>query len=658
MAVLTGNTLARLMVFGLAAWTTSKLVHFARERNAALRELQSRYEATLATSMDGFVSVDAQTRITEVNEAACRMVGYEKHELIGAEIGRFQERESPEEFRAHVARIRNTGTDRFETRVHHKDGTTLEVEFSVSALPGNRGALIAFGREIGQRKRGEARLRQSEERYRTLAESSPDAILIVDREGRIQYANSAAGNFWEQPPDALLGVSQTTLFSGHQDHIAAAASAFETGEAVRLDERLVFPSGNRWIEARLVPVRAANGWVHSLIVIAVDISERKRTESLLKAQRDLALRLSLTSDLTAALDALLELAVNLEGVDCGGVYLLDPRTGDLDLAASKGPLSQEFLARVAHYGGSTERAQLVRKGQPVYERYPDLPPATADIPEGLQAIAVLPLCHEGLVVGCLNLGSHSRDTIPSRSRIVMEALAAQTAGAIARLRAETDRHRLEQQILEITEREQARIGQELHDGLCQQLVSLAFDANTLQDELTRKKRPEGVVASRISEYLDKAITEARQLSRGLFPVRLEAEGLASALEELARATETRFHIKCSTETDQELPLRKRAVAVHLYRIAQEAVTNAIRHARPKNIRIRIGCGNEGELRLEVQDDGVGIRTSPGDGNGMGLHIMDYRARSIGGKLQLGRPAGGGTSVSCCIPPQELGKMGL
>lgn len=646
------NALSRLAIFAVAAWAMLTIIQLSRARDTAIDQSHGRYRAILATAMDGFVSFTREGRLIDLNDAFCRMLGYERGELLGTEGRHLQTRETAQEFEDHVARIRSFGSDRFENRLRHKDGGLIDVEISVSVLPGNDGLLIAFTREIAERKRREARLSESEERYRTLAESSPDAIFIVDREGKIQYANWAAAALWGSTPDSLVGVSQASLFGGRQDHIAAAERVFKTGEPVRLDESLVFPTGDRWVEARLVPVRAANGQVHSLIVVAVDISDRKRTEALLKAQRDLALRLSLTTELTAALDALLEVAIHLEGVDCGGVYLIDPRSGDLDLAAAKGHLSQQFLDGTRHYSGSSDRTRLVLRGEPVYLVYSGLPVPQDDLPEGLRGIAVVPLCHEGVVIGCLNLASHTGDEIPPRSRIVMEALAAQTAGAIARVRAETDRHRLEQQILEISDREQARIGQELHDGLCQQLVGLAFDANALQDKIARRDLPELEVATRIADYLDEAITEARQLSRGLFPVRLEAEGLASALEELARATEARYGVQCTAESDEHLPVRKRTVAIHLYRIAQEAVTNAIKHARAKSIHMCLGM-RKGQLCLEVCDDGAGLGSTVPDRHGMGLHIMDYRARSIGGMLQLSRPAKGGTTVSCCVPCREF-----
>jgi PAS domain S-box-containing protein len=215
----------------------------------------------------------------------------------------------------------------------------------------------------------------------------------------------------------------------------------------------------------------------------------------------------------------------------------------------------------------------------------------------------------------------------------------------------TERQRLERQILEISDREQARIGQEIHDGLCQQLVSLAFDANSLEQRLQGEARPEAPTAHRIVEFLDQAITEARQLARGLFPVRLEAEGLPSALEELANNTSERFGINCRFQSNEGAVVNSKAIATHLYRIAQEAINNSIRHGQARSIEIQLLRAGD-ELELRVEDDGTGAEPpAPESGklSGMGLYIMDYRARAIGGMLRLGPGLTGGTIVSCCVP---------
>lgn len=217
----------------------------------------------------------------------------------------------------------------------------------------------------------------------------------------------------------------------------------------------------------------------------------------------------------------------------------------------------------------------------------------------------------------------------------------------------TGQRRLERQILEISDREQARLGQEIHDGLCQQLVSLAFYANSLQGELETRALPEAQTAARIAQYLDQAITESRQLARGLFPIRLDAQGLPSALEELARATRERFGLECRFETSETAAAASKTMATHLYRIAQEAVTNAIKHAKARCISLRLG-ERDGRLELRVEDDGQGMAPANlAECTGMGLHIMDYRARSIGGSFSFGPGARGGTAICCCVPGADV-----
>jgi len=202
-------------------------------------------------------------------------------------------------------------------------------------------------------------------------------------------------------------------------------------------------------------------------------------------------------------------------------------------------------------------------------------------------------------------------------------------------------------LLEISDREQARIGQDLHDGLCQLLVSIGFDCNLLEQRLQSAQRPEQADLARIGMLLDDAITQARQLARGLYPVRLEAEGLTSALEELAANVTTRFKIKCDLRRSDAVSVADNTMATQLYRIAQEAVNNAVRHSQAVHIVIRLIRRN-GNIELVVRDDGIGIPAQR-NGGGMGLHIMDYRARTLGGTLHIEHMNGGGTAISCSVP---------
>lgn len=648
--VLVWNIASETAVFCLLGWLVAKIAKLMRHLRELLKERETQYHAVLSSAMDGFAAIRPDGTIVDVNESFCRMLGYTRQELLSMHMAQIEAKEKPKDLARHAQLISLEGADRFETRHRRKDGSEIDLEISVSRMRSGENMMLAFAREIGERKQAEARLRESEERYRTLAESSPDAIFVIDPQLRLRYVNSAAASLLQREPQELIGLTQKDLFTKDTaiKHVELAAEAFRTGQSSRFDEQIDFPAGPRWIETRLVPVLAADGVTRALIVIAIDISERKTSEMLLKLQRDLVRNLSSTSDLTAALKALLEAAFRFEGIAMAGIYLRDQVSGDLILRAHSG-LRPDFVEQVSCYAADTARAEMVAKGTPVYSPYNLLPLEREHVTDkyGIRALAVIPMIHEQAVIGCLNVGSRASDSLPAQTRMGIELLAAQAAGAIGRIHAETDRQRLESQILEISDREQARIGQEIHDGLCQQLVSLAFDANSLHRDLARSGRAEARVAERITGYLDDTITQARQLSRGLFPIRLQDEGLISALEELARSTGTRFGKRCTFQCVAPGLRANTTVANNLFRIAQEAITNALKHAKPDSISVQLQATAQ-KILLTIDDDGIGM-TSTQRLQGMGLHIMEYRARNIGGRLTIGPGSHGGTRVSCCVP---------
>ena len=217
----------------------------------------------------------------------------------------------------------------------------------------------------------------------------------------------------------------------------------------------------------------------------------------------------------------------------------------------------------------------------------------------------------------------------------------------------TDRKRLEAEILRISELEQQRIGHDLHDGICQQLAGIELMGQVLEQNLAKKSKADAAQASRIAEHVRETMAQTRMLVRGLSPVALESEGLMAALQELAARSERLFKIPCRFHCRAPVLIPDNATATHLYRIAQEAVNNAIKHSRGKSIEIRL-AGNPEGVTLEVGDDGVGLTVDPSKPKGMGLRIMQYRSGMIGGTLIFRREPERGTTVRCSIrvaPPQ-------
>ena len=582
-------------------------------------------------------SVEMDGRITEFNRAYQDMLGYTPEELSQLTYADI----TPDKWHAFEAQLvaeqvmARGYSDVYEKEYRRKDGTVFPVELRTILQRDQSGQPVgmwAIVRDITERRRAAEELRQahdllekrvqertaelqatntalreSEERYRTLAETSPDAIFILDRNIRVAYVNSAAAALWGRQPEGLVGRSQAEIFppeiARRQSQVVAGILA--GGETVRRDVLLPFPGGERWLETRLLPMLDPQGLVRSVMGVSRDITERKRAEealkeaerlqkailenipdpvwlkdvqgrflavnqalahfygrpaeaivgktalecarpeadrleqedrrvmqgrssvvveephtdaqgqtwwfesvksplfneqaevigtvgiarditgrkhahSLLQAQRDLGANLSLTSDLAGALKCLLEIVMRMGGVDSGATYLLNEDASAMDMVAHHGG-SPSFNKAVAHWGPDSAGMRLMRRGQPIFSTFRELADPQDELRrrEGLRAVVILPLSHNRKLIGALTLGSHTADVIPAETRIVIEAIAAQAAGAIARIRAETESHRLERQLLEISDREQARIGQDIHDGLCQQLVSLAFDANSL-----------------------------------------------------------------------------------------------------------------------------------------------------------------------------------
>jgi two-component system sensor kinase FixL len=212
----------------------------------------------------------------------------------------------------------------------------------------------------------------------------------------------------------------------------------------------------------------------------------------------------------------------------------------------------------------------------------------------------------------------------------------------------TERKRLEREILEISEREQRRIGQDLHDGLCQHLAGIELMSQVLEQKLVRRAKAAAARAGDIARNVRDAISHTRLLARGLSPVTLESEGLMSALQELALNTEKIFRVPCRFDCHPPVLVSDYPAATHLFRLAQEAVSNAIKHGRAKRILIRLK-EERGRMILSIIDNGSGFPARIPKSKGMGLRIMQSRAGMIGGTLVLGRNATGGASVTVTAP---------
>ncbi|MCX6878322.1 MAG: sensor histidine kinase [Verrucomicrobia bacterium] len=213
---------------------------------------------------------------------------------------------------------------------------------------------------------------------------------------------------------------------------------------------------------------------------------------------------------------------------------------------------------------------------------------------------------------------------------------------------EQQRARMEKQVLEAGERERRRLGHELHDGLGQHLTAAALAADALAESLSAANREEATRATEMARHIRAAIKETRELSHGLAPVGIEQGGLVNALAEMAATIAVPGKLRVVFECEPSDLTCFGEPASHLFRIAQEAVTNALKHAAPGEIRLGLRR-QANRLVLEVEDDGEGMpETLPPDA-GMGLRVMQHRAQLLGGTFALAAAPAGGTLMRCDVP---------
>jgi len=212
------------------------------------------------------------------------------------------------------------------------------------------------------------------------------------------------------------------------------------------------------------------------------------------------------------------------------------------------------------------------------------------------------------------------------------------------LRTRAARERLERELLDISEREQRRIAHDLHDGLCQQLMGMSFLTAATQKRLAQRGDPEAGGLKGIAEALSDLAADARALSHGIQPVDSAPGALMMALKDFARVTSRMFGIDCRFVCPRPVRIGQQSTATNLYRIAQEALGNAIKHGASTRVIITLQHIRPGELSLDIRDNGTGIPPQARAGKGMGLQIMRYRAGICGGALEVRKAGPRGTLV--------------
>jgi signal transduction histidine kinase len=209
-----------------------------------------------------------------------------------------------------------------------------------------------------------------------------------------------------------------------------------------------------------------------------------------------------------------------------------------------------------------------------------------------------------------------------------------------------ERQRLDREIVQIADRERRRLGHDLHDRLGQHLIGTVLAAQVIKEKLEKRSAPEAADVGNLARHLDEGVDLTRKLARGFYSPELDAEGLPEALRHLADSVTERFQVQCVFQGNHSMQIQDSTTANQLYRIAQEAVTNAVKHAAANNIEIRLAMDSH-EVCLAILDDGIGFPEKQ-ESKGIGLRLMRHGADLIGGKFDIRRSGKNGTIATCRV----------
>jgi PAS domain S-box-containing protein len=635
------------------------------QSNESLQTSELRFRELVEALPAAIYTTDANGRITFFNQAAVKLWGY------APQLGQDQWCGSwrlywpdgtplpHDECPMAVALKQNRQIGGTEAVAERPDGTRLPFIAYPRLLRDVSGALVGAVNmlvDITERKQAELSLRESEERFRQVVENIDEVFWMTDVEkNRMLFISSGYEKIWRETRESLYSSPRRWIEAIHpedRERILRDALRKQTRGDYDEEYRIIRSDGTlRWIHDRAFPVRNADGTTDRIAGIAEDITERKQAEEALRlrsrqqgALADLGRHALERRDLGQLLDDAAALVPQILGIEFCCVLELLPGGEALLLRAGAGWREGLVRRETVSAGSDSQWGFTLLSSTPVIVE--DLRTETRFQPPAL-------MCDHGVVSGMSVIiharvrpyGVLSAHTSERREFTGVDVDFLQSVANV--LAAAIERRQLEEELLCTIEREQQRIGQDLHDGLCQRLAGIGFStgliARDLPDSLDAKNKLTHAVG-----HIRDAILDARMLARGLSPVRLESDGLMSALHELVSTTEQLFKISCRFDCVEPVLIEDNGIATHLYRIAQEAIHNAIKHGRARHVSVTLA--SSGDHTLTISDDGLGLPTEFSGGQGMGLRIMKYRAGMIGGRIAIGAGQRNGTKVACTWKP--------
>lgn len=575
-----------------------------------LQASEKKYRTIFENTGAATILIEADTTITMANTEFEKLTGFLRDEIEGkmSWVNFIHHEDRPRMVDYHHFRRMNplSAPRNYKCRFINRSGRMLECYLTVAVLPGTSRSIASF-LDITEIREAERALRAQEEQFRMLVDTMSDGFGVQDADGLITYVNDQVCEMLGYSREELVGTQAYEFLSENSKTIWL-------NEMLKRKENRYEPYEVTWQshEGELIhtivsprPMYDADGNFIGSFAVFTDITSRKIAEERLRLSEEKFAKAFRSSPDAVAITTMKEgrfIDVNegflrITGYDRSEV--IDHTSLNIGLWPSP-----EFRRDIM--------AQVVEKG-------------------GIKDVEVDFRVKSGEVHKIV----YSAESIDLRGEPHVISVFADV----------TEQRRLEREILDIGERERQKIGQDLHDDLQQHLIGIEALALLLEKRLEQKSKTNAGLAHEMVALMREAITKTRTIARGLSPVYIDEGALFTAIRDLAKQVESIFGVSFRLDVSKAVQVKDNAAAVHIFRIIQEAVNNAVRHGKARHITITLKP-KKGFITLTIADDGIGFPDELGQKKGLGLSIMRHRARMIGADLVIKKNPKGGTSVIC------------
>ena len=611
-----------------------------RQPKTELEQAIQRYIDLFDFAPIGYATFDRVGRIEEINFAAVRLLRRSRRQLLGTTFAICVAKEDIQLFLGHLRECRSSERP-VVTELHltGREDKRIPVLLSSTATF----ALMKDGARLYQtaifdlteRKRAEQALRESKQRLLATYERAPIGIIESSPEGKYVGANEEFCRILGYRKEELLerGIKDVTHKEDysrdiklHRQLVAGEIPFYEIEKRyVRKDGAVI------WAQVLRSIVRGVDGTPLFTIGAVRDITEHRAAEEkvrwLAAYPRDNP-------------NPILEF-----DLETNAIHYANPASFESFPSLQRLQLRHPFVVRV------------LQAAKPLLEGRTKAVHAEINIAKTCYAVTVVCIPKiKRLRVYTSDISERKRaESALQESKRLLEARVREGTRELrvanTELRNEIERRKgLEGEILAVSDREQQRLGQELHDGICQHLTAVAFMARSVALRLKNHRVIEVSDIEKIAQLVNQGASDMRDLSRALHRSDVDAAKLVDALQDLV--DREIWRVPCRLEVKPSFRIEDDMAAAQLYRIAREAVINANKHARAREIVIKLEQ-SPGGMVLCVTDDGVGFSNGTKLTRGLGFHIMNYRAQLIDGRLEIDSPKRGGTRVSCCLPRKAV-----